>query len=280
MSAIYRRRLIVNRLGLLFSLGAMAFGLCFLLWILYTLLAKGLGGMNLDVFTQMTPAPGSPGGLLNAIVGSLVMVGTATLVATPVGIFAGIYLAEFGKQGWLGSTTRFVNDILLSAPAMVLGLFVYAVIVANQKHFSAWAGACALALMAIPVIVRTTENMLLLVPVSMREAAAALGAPQWKVVLMVALPSVRGAVITGVMLAVARISGEAAPLLFTALSNQFWSADMNAPMANLPVTIFQFALSPFETWISLAWVAALLITFSVLALNILARTIFDPRQKS
>lgn len=280
MNPLYSRRLLVNRIALVLAMSAMVFGLAFLTWILVVLISKGISGINLAVFTQMTPAPGSEGGLLNAIYGSFIMVGVATFVATPIGIMAGIYLAEFGKRGWVGPTTRFVNDILLSAPSIILGLFVYAVIVANAKHFSGWAGSVALALIAIPVVVRTTESMLNLVPSTLREAAAALGAPQWKVIVIVALRAVKGGVITGVMLAVARISGETAPLLFTALNNQFWSADMNAPMANLPVAIFQFALSPFENWVSLAWVGALLITASVLTLNILARAFFDQRQKN
>ncbi len=280
MNPLYSRRLLINRIALILAMSAMVFGLAFLTWILVVLISKGISGINLAVFTQMTPAPGSEGGLLNAIYGSFIMVGVATFVATPIGIMAGIYLAEFGKRGWVGPTTRFVNDILLSAPSIILGLFVYAVIVANAKHFSGWAGSVALALIAIPVVVRTTESMLNLVPSTLREAAAALGAPQWKVIVIVALRAVKGGVITGVMLAVARISGETAPLLFTALNNQFWSADMNAPMANLPVAIFQFALSPFENWVSLAWVGALLITFSVLTLNILARAFFDQRQKN
>ncbi len=280
MNARYSRRLMINRIALILAMSAMAFGLTFLFWILAVLVSKGISGMNLAVFTQMTPAPGSEGGLLNAIYGSVIMVGVATFVATPIGIMAGIYLAEYGKRGWVGPTTRFVNDILLSAPSIILGLFVYAVIVANAKHFSGWAGSVALALIAIPVVVRTTESMLNLVPSTLREAAAALGAPQWKVILVVALRAVRGGVVTGVMLAIARISGETAPLLFTALNNQFWSADMNAPMANLPVAIFQFALSPFENWVNLAWVGAMLITFSVLGLNILARAFFDQRQKN
>jgi phosphate transport system permease protein len=280
VNPLYSRRLLVNRIALVLAMSAMMFGLAFLTWILVVLISKGISGINLAVFTQMTPAPGSEGGLLNAIYGSFIMVGVATFVATPIGIMAGIYLAEFGKRGWVGPTTRFVNDILLSAPSIILGLFVYAVIVANAKHFSGWAGSVALALIAIPVVVRTTESMLNLVPSTLREAAAALGAPQWKVIVIVALRAVKGGVITGVMLAVARISGETAPLLFTALNNQFWSADMNAPMANLPVAIFQFALSPFENWVSLAWVGALLITASVLTLNILARAFFDQRQKN
>jgi phosphate transport system permease protein len=222
----------------------------------------------------MTPPPGSAGGLLNAIWGSVLIVLTATLVSTPIGILAGIYLAEYGRNGAFAETTRFINDILLSAPSIVLGLFVYTVYVVPVGHFSGWAGSMALALIAIPVVVRTTENMLRLVPGSLREAAVALGAPMWKVILRVTLKAVRGGVITGVLLAVARMSGETAPLLFTALNNQFWSADMNAPMANLPVVIFQFAMSPFDDWKTLAWAAALLITLTVLVLNILARTVF------
>jgi len=274
MSMIYRRRLFINRLSLVMAMAAMAIGMMFLAWILYTLLSRGLGGLALSIFTQMTPPPGSEGGLANAIFGSLLMVGFATLIATPIGILAGVYLAEFGGRGWVGPTTRFINDILLSAPSIVIGLFIYTVYVANVKHFSGWAGTFALSLLAIPVVVRTTENMLRLVPASLREAAAALGAPQWKVTMSVALRAVQGGVITGILLALARISGETAPLLFTALNNQFWSTDMNAPMANLPVVIFQFAMSPFENWQSLAWAGALLITASVLGLHILARTIF------
>ena len=274
MSMIYRRRLFINRLSLVLAMAAMAIGMLFLAWILYTLLSRGLGGLALSIFTNMTPPPGSEGGLANAIFGSLMMVGFATLIATPIGILAGVYLAEFGGRGWVGPTTRFINDILLSAPSIVIGLFIYTVYVANVKHFSGWAGTFALSLLAIPVVVRTTENMLRLVPASLREAAAALGAPQWKVTMSVALKAVQGGVITGILLSLARISGETAPLLFTALNNQFWSTDMNAPMANLPVVIFQFAMSPFENWQSLAWAGALLITASVLGLNILARTIF------
>ncbi len=275
--AIYQRRLFVNRLALGLAMAAMAFGMIFLLWILTVLFVKGIGGMNLAVFTQTTPPPGSMGGLANAIFGSLVMVSIGTLIATPIGIFAGIYLAEFGSRGWVAPTTRFVNDILLSAPSIIIGLFVYTVYVAQVKHFSAWAGAIALAIIAIPVVVRTTETMLMLVPASMREAAAALGAPQWKIVTMIALRAVRSGVITGILLALARISGETAPLLFTALNNQFWSSDLNAPMANLPVVIYQFALSPFENWVALAWAGAMLITFTVLAINIITRVVFRQR---
>jgi phosphate transport system permease protein len=278
-SAIYRKRLFINRLALILAIAAMAIGMLFLAWILYVLLSRGLGGLNLSIFTQMTPPPGSDGGLANAIFGSFLMVGFAALIATPIGILAGVYLAEYGNRGWVGPTTRFINDILLSAPSIVVGLFIYTVYVANVKHFSGWAGTFALSLLAIPVVVRTTENMLRLVPGSLREAAAALGAPQWKVTMYVAIRAVKGGVITGVLLAIARISGETAPLLFTALNNQFWSTDMNAPMANLPVVIFQFAMSPFENWQALAWAAALLITASVLGLNILARTLFAQRNK-
>jgi phosphate transport system permease protein len=273
-SGRYRKRLFVNRFNLAMSLATMAFGMAFLLWILTVLFANGFAALAPTLLTQMTPPPGSAGGLLNAIFGSVVIVGVATFISTPIGILAGIYLAEFGKDGWLASTTRFVNDILLSAPSIVIGLFVYTVYVAQVGHFSGWAGSAALALIAIPVVVRTTENMLHLVPSSLREAAVALGAPMWKVILMVTLKAVRGGVITGVLLAVARMSGETAPLLFTALNNQFWSVNMDQPMANLPVVIFQFAMSPFEDWKTLAWAGALLITLAVLAINILARTLF------
>ena len=274
MSSRYRRRLLVNRFNLVMSLATMAFGMTFLLWILFVLFQNGIAALSPTLFTTTTPPPGSAGGLSNAIFGSVVIVGTATLVSTPIGILAGIYLAEFGRAGWLAKSTRFINDILLSAPSIVIGLFIYTVFVARVEHFSGWAGSMALALIAVPVVVRTTENMLQLVPHSLREAAIALGTPMWKVILMVTLRAVRGGVITGVLLAVARISGETAPLLFTALNNQFWSADMNAPMANLPVVIFQFAMSPFDDWKTLAWAGALLITLAVLVLNILARTVF------
>jgi len=274
MSAVYRRRLIVNRINLFMSLCAMAFGMGFLLWILWVLFAQGLAALSPTLFTQTTPPPGSAGGLANAIYGSVVIVTVATFISTPIGILAGIYLAEYGRDGRIATLTRFINDILLSAPSIVIGLFVYTVYVMQVGHFSGWAGSFALALIAIPVVVRTTENMLRLVPASLREAAVALGAPMWRVILQVTLRAVRGGVITGVLLAVARISGETAPLLFTALNNQFWTADMNAPMANLPVVIFQFAMSPFDDWKTLAWAAALLITLTVLVLNILARTVF------
>jgi phosphate transport system permease protein len=274
MTPLYRRRLFVNRFNLLMSLATMAFGMAFLLWILWVLFANGVAALSPTLFLQSTPPPGSAGGLANAIYGSVVIVLTATFISTPIGILAGIYLAEYGKTNWVARLTRFINDILLSAPSIVIGLFVYTVYVARAGHFSGWAGSFALALIAIPVVVRTTENMLQLVPASLREAAVALGAPMWKVILMVTLKAVRGGVVTGILLAVARISGETAPLLFTALNNQFWSIDMNAPMANLPVAIFQFALSPFDDWRVLAWAGALLITLTVLVINILARTVF------
>jgi phosphate transport system permease protein len=274
MSPLYRRRLFVNRMNLMMSLLTMAFGMTFLLWILWVLFAKGFAALSPTLFTEMTPPPGSAGGLANPIFGSIVIVFVATFISTPIGILAGIYLAEYGKDGWIARFTRFINDILLSAPSIIMGLFVYTVYVAQVGHFSGWAGSFALGLIAIPVVVRTTENMLHLVPASLREAAVALGAPMWQVILRVTLKAVRGGVITGILLAVARMSGETAPLLFTALNNQFWSVDMNAPMANLPVVIFQFALSPFDDWRVLAWGGALLITLTVLVINILARTVF------
>jgi len=279
MNSVYRRRLWIHRIGIALSVLAMAAGIFFLMWILFTLLIKGAGAINLLIFTETTPAPGSEGGgLLNAIIGSLLMVGVATAVSTPIGIFAGMYLAEYGQESWLAQITRFVTDIMLSAPSIVIGLFVYAIYVAQVKHFSGWAGSFAIGLIAVPVVVRTTDNMLNLVPTSLREAAFALGAPRWKVATMVRLRAVRAGVMTGVLLALARISGETAPLLFTALNNQFFSANMNAPMANLPVVIYQFAMSPYDNWRSLAWGGALLVTFSVLGLNILSRTLL--RQKT
>ncbi|GAB5604642.1 phosphate ABC transporter permease PstA [Sideroxyarcus sp. TK5] len=274
MLTLYTRRRIINAVGLLISILAMAFGLFWLCWILLTLLSHGLPALVPAVFTQMTPPPGSDGGLLNAIAGTLIMSLLGTLIGTPIGILAGTYLAEFGQRGWLAPVTRFINDILLSAPSIVIGLFVYEVYVVHVRHFSGWAGAIALAIIVIPIVIRTTENMLRLVPNTLREAAAALGAPQWKIVNFVTLRAARAGIITGVMLAIARISGETAPLLFTALNNQFWSADMNNPLANLPVVIFQFAMSPYEDWQHLAWAGALLITLSVLTLNILARILF------
>ncbi|HEY8606328.1 MAG TPA: phosphate ABC transporter permease PstA [Noviherbaspirillum sp.] len=279
MNPVYRSRLLRHRVGIALSIIAMAIGLSFLAWILGTLLVKGFGALSFAMFTETTPAPGNEGGgLINAIVGSLLMVGAATLVSTPIGILAGIYLAEYGEESLLAQVTRFVTDIMLSAPSIVIGLFVYAIYVANVRHFSGWAGTIAISLIAVPVVVRTTDNMLKLVPSSLREAAFALGAPRWKVAMLVRLRAVKAGVVTGVLLAVARISGETAPLLFTALNNQFFSANMNAPMANLPVVIYQFAMSPYDNWRSLAWGGALLITFSVLGLNILSRTLF--RQKT
>ena len=273
MSSLYRRRVLINRFNMAASLLTMAFGMTFLLWILFVLFERGVSALSPALFVQSTPPPGSAGGLANAIAGSLMIVGFATLISTPIGILAGIYLAEYGKKGVIASLTRFMNDILLSAPSIVIGLFVYTVYVLPSQHFSGWAGALALSVIAIPVVVRTTENMLLLVPGSLREAAIALGSPMWRVVLAVTLRAVKGGVITGILLALARIAGETAPLLFTALNNQFFSADMNGPMANLPVVIFQFAMSPFEEWQQLAWAAALLITLTVLLINIVARTL-------
>ena len=271
---IYRRRLIQHRNGIMLSISAMALGISALLWILAVLIINGFGAIDIDIFTHTTPAPGSDGGgLLNPIIGSLMMVGFATLISTPIGIFAGMYLAEYGEESRFAQTTRFVTDIMLSAPSIVIGLFIYAIYVANVRHFSGWAGSYAIALIAIPVVVRTTDNMLALVPSSLREAAFALGAPRWKVATLIRLRAVKAGVVTGILLAVARISGETAPLLFTALNNQFFSSDMNAPMANLPVVIFQFAMSPYDNWRELAWGGALIITFSVLALNILARVL-------
>jgi phosphate transport system permease protein len=274
----YRRRRVVNRINLAMSLVAMGVGMAVLLWILYVLLHNGIAALAPALFTVPTPPPGSAGGLANAILGSVLIVAAAMLISTPIGVMAGIYLAEYGRNGGLARATRFVNDILLSAPSIVIGLFVYTIMVAPMHHFSGWAGSVALALIAVPVVVRTTENMLALVPASLREAAVALGAPMWKVILMVTLRAARGGVVTGVLLALARIAGETAPLLFTALNNQFTSYDMNAPMANLPVVIFQFAMSPFDDWKALAWAGALLITLAVLLLNVLARTLFAQRR--
>ncbi|MEO8342724.1 MAG: phosphate ABC transporter permease PstA [Gallionella sp.] len=277
MLNLYARRRIINAVGLTVSVLAMLFGLFWLCWILLTLLKHGLPALTPIVFAQMTPPPGSSGGLLNAIAGSAMMTLVGTLIGTPIGILAGTYLAEFGQRGWMAPLTRFINDVLLSAPSIVIGLFVYEMYVVRVKHFSGWAGALALSILVIPIVIRTTENMLRLVPSTLREAAAALGAPQWKVINFVTLRAARAGIITGVLLAVARISGETAPLLFTALNNQFWSSNMGQPMANLPVVIFQFAMSPYEDWQKLAWAGALLITVSVLTLNILARVLF--RQK-
>ncbi len=269
----YEKRQWVNRIALGLSLSAMAFGLFFLSWILWEIVRQGVSGLSIAAFTQMTPAPNDAGGLANAIYGSGVMVMLATLVGTPIGIFAGIYLAEYGEKTWLGSITRFVNDILLSAPSIVIGLFIYTLVVARFKSFSAIAGILALALIVIPVVIRTTENMLRLVPNALREAAYALGAPQWKVILGITLKAARAGVVTGILLAVARIAGETAPLLLTALSNQFWSSDITQPMASLPVTIFKFAMSPYENWQKLAWAGVFIITMFVLTLNVLARYI-------
>jgi phosphate transport system permease protein len=273
----YAARKRVNQLALTLALAAMAFGLFWLVWILWETIRQGLGGLSLMLFTEMTPPPNEAGGLANAIFGSLTMVTLATLIGTPIGIMAGVYLAEYQQRGWLAQTTRFVNDILLSAPSIVIGLFVYAVVVAQLRSFSGIAGVVALALIVIPVVIRTTENMLMLVPASLREAAYALGTPKWKVIMMVTLRAARAGVITGVLLAVARIAGETAPLLFTALNNQFWNADLSKPMASLPVTIFKFAMSPYENWQQLAWAGVFLITVAVLGLNILARVL--TRQK-
>jgi phosphate transport system permease protein len=266
-----RRR--TNIIALTLSLAAMAFGLVWLFWILWETLRLGLGGLSLAAFTQMTPAPNEAGGIANAIYGSFLMVMLATFVGTPIGIMAGIYLAEYDSKGLLAVTTRFVNDILLSAPSIVIGLFVYGIVVARFKTYSGWAGVVALALIVIPVVIRTTENMLQLVPAGLREAAYALGTPKWKVIISITLKAARAGVVTGVLLAVARISGETAPLLFTALSNQFWSSSLSGPMASLPVTIFKFAMSPYENWQQLAWAGVFLITVTVLGLNILARVL-------
>jgi phosphate transport system permease protein len=277
MNPVYRRRLLGHRIGIVLSVAAMAIGLGFLLWILVTLLIQGFGALSPAIFTMDTAAPGSPGGLRNAIVGTLLMVGLSTLVSTPVGILAGMYLAEYGERNKFAQVTRFVTDIMLSAPSIVIGLFVYAAYVANAKHFSGYAGSIALALIAVPIVVRTTDNMLRLVPNSLLEAAFALGAPRWKVAMMVRLRAVKAGVITGVLLALARIAGETAPLLFTSLSNQFFSIDMNQPMANLPVVIYLRAMSPYDDWKAMAWGGALLVTFSVLLLNILSRTVFSQK---
>ena len=279
--AIFAKRKRINKLGLTLSFAAMTLGMLFLFWILGILLYKGLSAIHLSLFFESTPAPGSDGGgLVNAIIGSLLLVGCCTLISTPIGVLAGIYLSEYGDRSKVASITRFVTDIMLSAPSIVIGLFVYALVVAQVKHFSGWAGTIALSLIAIPVVVRTTENMLRLVPGSLREAAYALGAPKWKVAFLITLRAAQSGVITGILLALARVSGETAPLLFTALNNQFFSINMNAPMANLPVVIFQFAMSPYENWVNLAWGGALLITFAVLTLNILARVVFREKVQS
>ena len=278
--ALYAKRKRSNFIGLTLSMISMTLGMIFLLWILIILFYKGFSAIDLNIFTQSTPAPGTEGGgLANAIVGSLMIVVSCTLISTPIGVMAGIYLSEYGANSKIAAITRFVNDIMLSAPSIVIGLFVYAMIVAQVKHFSGWAGTVALALIAIPVVVRTTENMLQLVPIQLREAAYALGAPRWKVAFSVTLTAAKAGVITGILLALARVSGETAPLLFTALNNQFFSTNMNAPMANLPVVIFQFAMSPYDNWVDLAWGGALLITLVVLGLNILTRVVFREKVK-
>jgi phosphate transport system permease protein len=276
-AAKFSRRKLVNRFALFLSLSAMAFGVFWLTWILWETLRLGLSGLSLAVFTQMTPPPNEAGGLANALMGSALMVLLATFVGTPIGIMAGVFLAEYGIKSKLASITRFVNDVLLSAPSIVIGLFVYALVVTRMKQFSGLAGVLALALIVIPVVIRTTENMLQLVPASLREAAYALGTPKYKVILSITLRAARAGVVTGILLAVARIAGETAPLLFTALSNQFWSSKLTEPMASLPVTIFKFALSPYENWQQLAWAGVFIITLAVLLLNILARVL--TRQK-
>jgi len=278
-TGIYNKRKRSNKVGLSLSMFAMVLGMVVLLWILFILFTKGFAALNFNFFTESTPAAGSAGGgLANAMVGSLMMVTSCTLISTPIGVLAGIFLAEYGDRSRIASITRFVTDIMLSAPSIVIGLFVYAIYVAQVKHFSGWAGTLALSLLAVPVILKTTENMLRLVPGTLREAAYALGTPKWKVSLAVILRAAKSGVMTGILLAIARVSGETAPLLFTALNNQFFSSNMNKPMSNLPVVIYQFALSPYENWVNLAWGGALLITLTVLGLNILARVFF--REKS
>jgi phosphate transport system permease protein len=276
---LYTRRRIINAFNLSVSVAATVFGLFWLVWLLWTLFDNGLHWLRLDVFTKMTPPPGSEGGLSNAIVGSIILTGVATLIGTPLGVLAGTFLAEFGRYSKMASIVRFVNDVLLSAPSIIIGVFVYEMVVVTTGHFSGWAGSVALALIMIPVVVRTTEDMMRLVPDTLREAAAALGAPRWKVISTVVYRASITGILTGVLLAVARISGETAPLLFTALNNQFWSTNMNSPMPNLPVVIFQFAMSPYEDWHHLAWAGALLITLSVLFMNIVARTVLRPRRR-
>ncbi len=277
--ALHRRRKVVNAVTLTLALAAMVFGLVWLVWILFETVRLGFGGLALSVFTESTPPPQAEvGGLANAIVGSLIMVALATLLGTPIGVMAGVYLAEYGKGRALGNVTGFINDILLSAPSIVIGLFIYAAVVAPTKTFSGWAGVLALALIVIPVVVRTTENMLSLIPNTLREAAYALGTPKWKVISAVTLKAARAGVVTGVLLALARVAGETAPLLFTALSNQFFTTSLDSPMASLPVTIFKFAMSPYENWQKLAWAGVFLITLGVLALNIAARVLFRNKQ--
>ncbi len=271
----HARRKRVNLIALTLSLAAMAFGVFWLLWILFETVRLGFGGLALSTFTELTPPPqAETGGLSNAIFGSVMMVGLATALGTPIGIMAGVYLAEYGQKGWLGSSTRFINDILLSAPSIVIGLFIYSTVVVRMRNFSGFAGVLALALIVIPVVIRTTENMLSLIPNALREAAYALGTPKWRVIMTITLKSAWAGVMTGILLALARISGETAPLLFTALSNQFWTSNINEPMASLPVTIFKFAMSPYENWQKLAWAGVFIIAIGVLMLNILARILF------
>lgn len=271
---LYLSRRRTNKIMMAIAALALVFGLCALGWILVTLVGEGIGAMRWSLFSEMTPPPGGDGGLANAIFGSVLMAGIGTAIGTPVGILAGTYLAEFGQRGWLAPATRFINDLLLAAPSIIIGLFVYSAYVAHAKHFSGWAGALALALIVVPVVVRTTDDMLRLVPNSLREAAVALGCPAWKMITLVSYRAAKAGIMTGILLAIARISGETAPLLFTSLNNQFWSTNMNSSMANLPVVIFQFAMSPYENWQRLAWGGAVLITLTVLLLNIFARTVF------
>lgn len=278
-NSVYKGRLLKHRIGICLSTIAMFVGLFFLAWILMTLFVRGFGSISLDVFTKSTPPAGEPGGLWNAIFGSLVIVAAATFIATPIGILAGIYLSEFGDRKWFGELTRFVADIMLSAPSIVIGMFIFIAYVAQVKHHSGWAGSIALSLIAIPVVMRTTDNMLALVPTSLREAAFALGAPRWKVAIFIRLKAVRAGILTGILLAVARISGETAPLMYTAMSNQFFNSDMNKPMANLPMVISNFAMTPYEDLKGLAWAGALILTFGVLALNILSRTVFAQKNQ-
>lgn len=273
-NSVYRHRRRFNKLMLVLSWATLLFGLFWLFWIIMTLIVKGGGALSLTLLTEPTPPPGANGGLLNAILGSVMMAVTGTLIGTPIGILAGTYLAEYGQRGWLAPATRFLNDVLLSAPSIIIGLFIYAVYVAQVEHYSGWAGALALSILVIPVVVRSTDNMLLLVPNSLREAAAALGCPQWRIVTLICYRAAKSGIITGILLAIARISGETAPLLFTALNNQFLTLDMNAPMANLPVVIYQYAASPYSDWNRLAWAGAVLITLLVLGINIAARTLF------
>lgn len=279
MQLHYQRKL-ANRLALTLAMLAMSFGLFWLFWILWTTIDLGFASLSLRLFTQMTPAPGSEGGLLNAIVGSLLLVSLGTLLGTPIGIFAGVYLAEYGQHTWLGNVTSFINDIMLSAPSIIIGLFVYAIYVAQVGHFSGYSGVVAIAMLVIPVVVSATTNMLKLIPDTLREAVFALGAPKWLVISKVTLRASLTGILTGVLLAVARVTGETAPLLFTALSNQFWTLDMNRPIANLPVTIFKFAMSPYKDWQELAWAGVFLITLGVLLLNIVARVLFRQKHRS